>query len=194
MSERKGAIILIGIIAIGALGFSGYMFVTNELFVTPEATPPAIPPDSGLILVGLWEDFSKNTEYAPDTTDASWRIEFNDNQFNNSNYISVSNNNTRFKLLKEGFYKITLLALLDDIDASAVYWAYLIRNNTFDHCFDRVAISDYPSSPFHQIESSLYVKSTGLDNFYIRCYSSGDPLFEMSASQTFNQLAIEYSK
>ena len=70
MSERKGAIILIGIIAIGALGFSGYMFVTNELFVTPEATPP----DSGLILVGLWEDFSKNTEYAPDTTDASWRI------------------------------------------------------------------------------------------------------------------------
>ncbi|MCK4382141.1 MAG: hypothetical protein KAW66_02490 [Candidatus Lokiarchaeota archaeon] len=189
MSERKGGIILIGIIAFAALGFSGYMFVKNEFIDIPGPTSP----DSGLTLVGLWDDFSKNTEYAPDDTNTSWRIEFNNNQFNDSNHISISNNNTSFKLLKEGFYKITLLLLLNDIDANAIYWAYLIRNSTLDNCFDRVAISASPSSPFLQIQSSLYVKSTGFDNFYIICYCMIDTSFAIGTPQTYNQLSIEYS-
>ena len=189
MGERKGAMLLLGIIAIAALGFSGYVFIKNEIFATSGTTPP----DSGLILVGLWDDLTKNKEYAPFTTDSSWLIEFDNNQFNNSNYISVSNNNTRFKLLKEGFYKITLLLLLYDVDASEVYWTYLLRNNLYDHCLARVAISDYPSSPYHQIESSVYVKSTGLDNFTIRCYSTGSDAFEVGWLNNFNQLSIEYS-
>jgi len=189
MSERKGGIILIGIIAFAALGFSGYMFVKNEFIDIPGPTSP----DSGLTLVGLWDDFSKNTEYPPDSTDTSWRIEFNNNQFNDSNHISMSNNNTSFKLLKEGFYKITLLLLLNDIDANAIYWAYLIRNITLDNCFERVAISANPSSPFLQIQSSLYVKSTGFDNFHIICYCMIDTSFTIGTPQTYNQLSIEYS-
>lgn len=188
MSERKGAIILLWIIAVGSLGFSGYMFVKNEVFSAPEGT------DSGLTLVGLWDDLATNKEYAPYTTDSSWLIEFSNNKFNNSNYIEVSNNNTRFKLLKEGFYKITLLLRLDDVDASEVYWVYFLRNGLFDHCLARVAISDNPGSPDHQIESSVYVKSTGLDNFSIRCYSTGSDAFEIGYLQTFNQLSIEYNQ
>jgi len=190
MSERKGGIILIGIIAISALGFSGYMFIKNEFIDIPGPTSP----DSGLTLVGLWDDFSRNTEYPPDTTNTSWRIEFNNNQFNDSNHISVSDNNTSFKLLKEGFYKITLLLLLDSIDASATYWAYLIRNGSLYNCFARVAISDNPSSSFLQIESSLYVKSTGFDNFHIICYCMTDTSFTIGLVQTYNQLSIEYNQ
>jgi len=189
MSERKGAMVLLGIITIAALGLSGYMFIKNEIIAAPGTTTQ----DSGLILVGLWDDLAKNKEYAPYTTDYNWLIEFDNNQFNISNYIEVSNNNTRFKLLKEGFYKITLLLLLNDVNAGEVYWAYLLRNNAFDHCLDRVAISDNPSSPYHQIESSVYVKSTGLDNFSIRCYSTASDAFDVGHLQTFSQLSIEYS-
>ena len=189
MSERKSAIILLWIVAVGSLGFSGYTFVKNEFFSTPGGT------DSGLTLVGLWDDLAKNKEFAPFTTDHNWLIEFDNNQFNNSNHISVSNNNTNFKLLKEGFYKITLLLLLNDVDASEVYWAYFLRNGLYDHCFARVAISDNPGSPRHQIESSVYVKSTGLDNFSIRCYSTNSDAFEIANwLQNFNQLSIEYNR
>ncbi len=188
MSERKGAIILLWIIAFGSIGLSGYMFVKNEVFSAPGDT------DSGLTLMGLWDDLAKNKEFAPYNTDSSWLIEFNNNQFNNSNYISVDNSNTRFKLLKEGFYKITLLLLLYDVDASEVYWAYLIRNGLYDHCLARVAISDNPGSPYHQVESSVYVKSTGLDNFSIRCYSTGSDAFQIGHLQAFNQLSIEYNQ
>ena len=190
MSERKGAIILLWIIAVGSLGFSGYMFVKNEVFSAPEGI------DSGLTLVGLWDDLATNKEYAPYTSDTSWLIEFSNNKFNNSNYIEVSNNNTRFKLLKEGFYKITLLLILSDLNAvaDAVYWAVLLRNDLFDHFFARIAISTTPVSPFYQVESSIYVNSIGLDNFTIRCYCVGDPSFSVSGSQTYNQLSIEYTK
>ena len=188
MSKRKGGIFLLWIIAFGALGLSGYMFFKNEIFGAPIGT------DSGLTLVGLWDDLAKNKDYAPYTTDDSWLIEFNNNQFNNSNYISVDNSNTRFKLLKEGFYKITLLFLLYSLDADAIYWVYLYRNSTVDHYFARVAISANPSSPYYQIESSLYVKSTGLDDFVIRCYCIGDTSFTIGTPQSFNQLSIEYNK
>jgi hypothetical protein len=71
---------------------------------------------------------------------------------------------------------------------------YFLRNGGFDHALARVPISSNPSSPFYQVESSAYVKSTGLDNFSIRCYSSGSDAFEVGVAQAFNQLAIEYNQ
>ena len=190
MSERKGGMLLLGIVAIAALGLSGYLFFKNEIFTTPGTTNP----DSGLVLVGLWDDLEKNTEFAPFTADDSWLVEFSNSQFNNTNHIEASNNNTSFKLLEEGFYKITLLIMLYSVDATEVYWAYLLRNGEFEQCFDRVAISTNQPSTFFQIESSLYVKSTGLDNFSIRCYSTSSDAFEVALSQDFNQLSIEYNQ
>jgi len=183
---------LVGIIAFAALGLSGYMFYKNEILVDPGTTSP----ESGLTLAGLWDGLVKNTEYAPYTSDTSWLIEFNDNQFNNSNHISVSNNNTRFKLLKEGFYKITLLLQLEFVNVlvNSIYYIHLYRNSTSAHYFDRIAIAASPSSTYYHIESSLYVKSTGLDYFVIRCYCSGDTFFTIANTQTFNQLSIEYNQ
>jgi hypothetical protein len=186
MSERKGGMILLGIIALAALGFSGYMFIDDQFL---SVAPP--DKDNGLILVGLWNDLAKNKDYAPYTTDTSWLLEFINNQYNDSNYISVSNDNTRFKLLKEGFYKITLLLYLNDIDSSGTYWIYLYRNTSIDYCIAKIAL---PTSSNYQVESSVFVKSTGLDNFFIRCYCSGDTSFTISTSQPFKQLSFEYNQ
>ena len=177
MSERKGAMVLLGIITIAALGLSGYMFVKNEIFAVP-GTPAS---DSGLILVGLWDDLAKNKDYAPYNTDTSWRLEFYNNQYNDSDYISVSNSNTNFKLLKEGFYKLTLL----------LYLYYLDRNNSVDQSIAKVAL---PTSNNYQVETSVYIRSTGLDTFLIRAYCTGDASFEVATGQSFNQLSIEYNQ
>ena len=187
MSERKGAIILISIIAIAALGFSGYMFVKNEIIAAP-GTPAS---DGGLLLVGLWDDLATNKEYAPYDTDAAWLVEFDNNQYNDSNYISVSNSNTNFKLLKEGFYKLTLLLYVNGIAPSGTYWFYLYRNNSINHCIAKIGL---PTSSNYQVESSVFVKSTGLDNFFIRAYCNGDISFAIVATQSFNQLSIEYNQ
>ncbi len=189
MSERKGAMLLLGIIAIASLGLSGYMFVTSEILITPGTTSP----DSGLILVGLWDDLATNKEYAPYIFDHSWLIEVGNNQFNNSNYIEVSNNNTSFKLIEEGFYKITLLLLLNSVEPSTIYYVRLLRNNVVDHSFVRIAMTDNPISSAYQTQSSVYVKSNGLDNFTIRCHSISDA-FEVYDLQLYNQLTIEYHK
>jgi len=60
MSGRSAGMALLGIIAFGGLGLSGYMFLKYE-FLSP-ITPTQ---DSGLILVGLWDDLSRNTDYTP---------------------------------------------------------------------------------------------------------------------------------
>jgi len=185
MSERKGGMILLGIIALAALGFSGYMFIDDQFL------SDAPPPDNGLILVGLWEDLAKNKDYTPYTLDTSWLIEFSNNQYNDSNYISVSNDNTRFKLLKEGFYKITFLLYLYEIDPSGTYWVYLYRNNSVDQSIAKIAL---PTSTNYQVESSVFVKSTGLDNFFMRCYCTGDTSFTIATAQSFNQLSFEYNQ
>ena len=187
MSERKGAMVLVGIIAIAALGFSGFMFVKNEIFAVP-GTPVS---DNGLTLVGLWDDLAKNKDYAPYDSDASWLIEFDNNQYNDSNYISVSNSNTNFKLLKEGFYKLTLLLYVNFLDIGATFWFYLYRNNSVNHCIAKIGDT---TSTNYQVESSVFVKSTGLDNFFIRAYTTTDLSFAISTSQSFNQLSIEYNQ
>ncbi|HUW89067.1 MAG TPA: hypothetical protein VMV43_00960 [Candidatus Nanopelagicaceae bacterium] len=60
MSVRSAGMILLGIVALAGLGLSGYMFVKYE-FLSP-ITPTK---DSGLTLVGLWDDLNQNTNYAP---------------------------------------------------------------------------------------------------------------------------------
>ena len=191
MSKKRGGIFLLWIIAFASLGLSGYMFFKSEFIGSSESTSP----DSGLALVGLWDGLAKNKDYLPYTSDTSWLIEFSDIQFNNSDYISVSYSNTRFKLLKEGYYKITLLLCLEMVNVivNSVYWIVLYRNSTIEHYFERIAVAASPSSPYFLIESSLYVKSTGLDYFVIRCHCSGDTFFTIANTQTYNQLSIEYS-
>ena len=179
--------VLLGIIALAGLGLSGYMFVKDE-FLSP-TTPTK---DSGLILVGLWDDLDYNADYAPWNTTSDWLLEFSNSLFNDSNYISVSNGNTHFVLLKTGVYKITLTILLYTLDADTIYWVYLRRNGAFDHAFERISISANPYDSYYQVQSSLYVYGNGVDSFVINCYNTVSDAFLVSSSDAYNQLSIEY--
>ncbi len=190
MSGRSAGVILLGIIAFGGLGLSGYLFLKYE-FLSP-ITPT---PDSGLVLVGLWEDLARNTNYAPWDLTGTWLIEFRNSPMNDSNYISVSNGNTRFVLIQEGYYKITLTCLLDNLDANAEYAINLLRNGSTASVFEQFSISANPSTQpstlYYPIQSSLYVYSNGVDYFVIVCHNAGDPSFTIRQNYN-NQLSIEY--
>jgi len=187
MSSRSTGTVLLGIIALAGIGLSGYMFVKYE-FLSP-ITPTK---DSGLILVGLWDDLYSNADYAPWNTTDDWLLAFHNSPLNDSNYISVSNGNTHFVLVKTGFYKITLTILLYTLNADTTYWVYLRRNGDFDHAFERISISANPSASYYQVQSSLYVYGNGVDSFVINCYNSLSASFTVSSSQFYNQLSIEY--
>lgn len=190
MSDRKGSFVLLFIIALAALGFSGYLTV-DKFFLTPK---PENLTDDSLILVGLWNGLEENVEYAPWNSGASWLVEFPDNLYNDSNHISVSSNSTRFQLLQKGFYKITVLLLFYGLDSlsDTIYWAVLLRNSTIEGYFERIGVPANPITAYYIVQASFYVESTGLDNFAINCYSTGDS-FSLSASG-INQLSIEYAQ
>ncbi|KKL96217.1 hypothetical protein LCGC14_1846690 [marine sediment metagenome] len=187
MSGRSAGMALLGIIAFGGLGLSGYMFLKYE-FLSP-MTPTQ---DSGLILVGLWDDLSRNTDYTPWDSTGTWLLEFRNSPLNDSNYISVSNGNTHFVLIKEGYYKITLTLRLDSLDANAQYAVDLLKNGSVVSIFAQFAISANPSQDYYPIQSSLYVYGNGVDYFAIVCNNAGDPSFTISEFNIYNQLSIEY--
>jgi len=54
MSDKSIGTILLGIIAIAGLGLSGLIFIKDNILF------PAS--DTGLVLVGLWDDFEENTD------------------------------------------------------------------------------------------------------------------------------------
>ena len=186
MSSRSAGMVLLGIIALAGVGMSGYMLLKYE-FISPN-TPSA---DSGLILVGLWDDLDTSMVYPPWDDADDWLLKLKDNQFNDSSYISVSNENTNFILLKPGFYKITLTLLLIHLDAGAIYFVELQRNSFTDHIFKTVELSANTSLTWHHIQSSLYVYGNGIDYFQINCYSLWDTSF-IASGDYYCQLSIEY--
>lgn len=189
MSGRSAGMVLLGIIALAGVGMSGYMLLKYE-FINP-STPSE---DSGLILVGLWGDLDRSMDYPPwDETD-NWLLSLGDNQFNDSSYISCSNQNTNFILLKPGFYKITLTLQLSSLQSGTEYKVELQRNSFTDQMLERLVLSDNPGSSQYRIQSSLYVYGNGIDYFQINCFSSvGDPSFSVETTwDYYNQLSIEY--
>ncbi len=187
MSGRSVSMVLLGIIAIGGLSLSGYMFMRYE-FLSP-ITPTN---DSGLILVGLWNNLNMNLDYTPYDSLNNFLLEFYESPFNDSTYVSVSNGNTRFVLKQAGFYKITLNLQFAGISPSSVYKMYLRRNGVIEREFERIAISANPKDDVYYTESSLYVYGNRTDYFVINCFSGDDASFFVTATNQYNQLMIEY--
>jgi len=85
---------------------------------------------------------------------------------------------------------MVLILVQHILDPSATYWFYLYRNNSINHCVAKIA---HPTDDNHQVESSIFIKSTGLDNFFIRTYCTGDTSFAIVTTQSFNQISFEYN-
>ncbi len=176
--------VLLGIIALAGFGLSGYMFLKYEFL-----SPVSPTKDSGLILVGLWNDLSKNTDFTPSNLNWDWLVEFRDSPLNDSNYISVDNGNTRFTLIQPGFYKITLKIELWNLDASDAYYVHLLKNNSYANTFESFSTSANPGLLIYQVLSSLYIYNNEFDSFIINCLSMFDFSFTGGGD---SQLTIEY--
>ncbi len=187
MSGRSAGMVLLGIIAIAGIGLSGYMFLKYEFL-----SPISFAKDSGLILVGLWDNLDENTDYAPYDSGDDFLLQFNERSFNDSNYISLSNGNTRFVLKQVGLYKITLNVLFQAIVASSIYFVYLRKNGNLERSMARIVIWGNPSPTNYYAKSSIYVYSNGTDYFEINCKSFDGFLFSVMGSNLYNQLSIEY--
>lgn len=187
MSNRKGSIVLLFIITLAALGFSGYLAV-DKFFLTPEST------DDGLILVGLWKDLDENTDYYPYDSEVYWLVEFPNNLYNDSNHISVNSSNTSFKLMQKGFYKIIIVLILFGFDSSTpcTYWIKLLRNSITYRSLDRIDLPANPPMWHYFLQTSFYVESTGLDEFSISCFCNFDSNGFTVFNDNTNQLAIEF--
>ena len=180
---RGGTVLgIIGVIlAAGAIGFT--FVVWNGQNTTNNLT--------GNIVVGIWDSLDDNLDFTPYNLQKNWLFEFGDNNLNNTDYISVSNTNTRITLLKSGWYRIHISVLLGGISDSCSYRLSLLKDGAIESHLDFYVTSSTNDSSWYYIDSSAFVYSNGTNYIEINEYSTTDD-FSPSTSNIYNQLTIEY--
>ncbi|KKL78175.1 hypothetical protein LCGC14_2027460 [marine sediment metagenome] len=182
---KGGAVLgLIGIIlGAGGIAFGYFIWIgqNNNL------TQPKV--------VGVWDGLTRNTDYPGFDQTHTWLFEFTDNEFNNSVYISVSNNNTRITLLKPGWYRIHLSALLNGLEPSngfsQRYFIALLKDNSLiEYLYSLWTPSG--SKGFNNVDSSTLVNSDGANYIEIRGTSSPQDDFNIYSTDSFNRFSIEF--
>ena len=98
------------------------------------------------MVVGIWDLLANNMDYSPHDTSLDWLIEFQDNNLTNSEYISVSNGNTRITLLTSGWYRIQLSIAFTNYFGASFYTTDLLKDGVDDECFDVISTSSYTYS------------------------------------------------
>jgi len=184
MSKNTAGFVILGLISISALGLGGYSSYMTTL-------SSQIEEDQGFILIGIWDELYRNTEYPPYTSTSYWLLEFGGNNLTVSDYVSISNNNTRITLLKPGWYRIQLTIVLSSIDAGSWYWIIILKNGAQEFYLLYHETSGSPESDYLTFSSSAFVYSNGTDYFEIHGDSNTEP-FSPGLSQIYNQLAIEF--
>ncbi len=184
---RSGGTVLgiLGII-IGAVGV-GFAFIVwnNQQEISSD-----LDDLTSYIVVGIWDDLETNKDIAPYQSDVSWLVALQDNYLNNSEYISVSNNNTRITLLKAGMYKIHISTALEGILANEGYQIILMKNGIDDFFIeDEYTKSDF-TGQYLLVESSGFVYSNGVNYIEIHGYGSFD--FFITNNSAYNQFSIDY--
>lgn len=180
MSGKSTGMILLGILAVAGLGLSGFMFFKNEI-VSP-------PTNSGSILVGLWDFVNYNYGYAPHDETNDWLIQPMLGLYNDTRYLAFSNNNTRFTLLRDGYYKVNLNMLVISLIDGQMYNMYLLKNGVrYKTMFCLTAYSVTGG----WMSSSVFVHSNGTDYIEINGYHSSDPFGPFYTVYDY-QFSIEY--
>ncbi len=182
---------IIGIIlAAGAIGFT--FVVWNGQNTTNSDLDDLTDEVNNLtktIVVGIWNVLDDNLDYAPYNLQNDWLFEFGDNKLNNTDYISVSNTNTRITLLKSGWYRIHLSVLLSSISPSSYYRVRLLKDGAIESYLDFLATSSTIDSSWHYINSYTFVFSDGTNYIEIEASSTYD---STPSNDDYNQLTIEY--
>ncbi len=140
-------------------------------------------------VVGIWDEIDENLDYPPYNLQDNWLLEFGGNNLSITDYISISNANTRIALLKSGWYRIHLSVLLTGIDPTYYYWIIILKDGAAVIYLDVLYPGVVDSSTVRMIDSSSFVYSDGTN--YIEIYGTSNDDFWPSLNRN-NQLTIEY--
>ena len=189
MGRSGAALGIIGVIlGAGAIGFS-FVVLNGQNNLIDELNNL-----TRTIVVGVWAALIDNYGYAPHNLTNDWLFEFGVNNLSNSDYIFVSNNNTRIALSKSGWYRIHLSVLYWFISTNFVYETRILKDGAFEFAFDRLVTGATVDSYWHHIDSSAFVYSNGRNYIEVNGYSEWDNNFRpfTDAAHDYNQLTIEY--
>ena len=143
---------------------------------------------SRIIVVGIWNAFDENQDFAPHTYQNDWLLEFLDNKLNNTDYISVSNTNTRITLLKSGWYRIHLSVLLAGLGPSNIYLITIFKDGAIEFQLERYETGT-SSVGYYNIYSSAFVYSNGTNYIEINGLATANFYVPLDL---YSQLTIEY--
>lgn len=141
-------------------------------------------------VVGLWDDISKNKDYAPHNLDYNWLLEFSAGNLTDPDYISVSNDNTRITLLQSGWYRIHLSLFIYSITADNYYYLSMLKDGSVESNLDWYETSATDDGYYHYFESSAFVYSNGTSYIEFNALSNIDS-FGIGGND-YNQFLIEY--
>jgi len=183
-SSGKGLAVLALIIGISGLGLGIYSIMQIQTGVTGPLTPTSN-------IVGLWESLSRDMDNPDFNTARDWLIEVGDSEIYNSNYINLDqttqHSNTRFHLVKSGWYRVNIIMRWENMDSSYYYGFWVWKNDTL------FMTPGYPvpEGIYLQVNIHFYISSDGNDYYDFNCYCLHDD-FLISSQQVRNQLTIEY--
>jgi len=184
-SSGKGLAILALIIGLSGLGLGIYSVMQIQLGVTG-------PPSPTSNIVGLWESLSRDMDNPDFNTVNDWLIEVGDNKMQNSDFIvlnqSAQHSNTRFHLIKSGWYSVNLHVLLSGVNSLAGWYVIMALKNGSTILY---LLYEPSLNQNLQVSRQFYISSDGNDYYEFNCYNSGDD-FSIESQQVFNQLTIEY--
>lgn len=184
MSKNTAGFVFLGIISIAGFALGGYSFLTTQIFVEPEEPGPK--------LVGIWDGLGVTYNYPPYNTTSNWLFQLTQNSYNDSEYVSVNNSGTCITLLKQGWYRIKISILLQNLDPLYGYRIKLLKNGAMLFILDFISTGNSYDPHFHHVHAEGYVLSDGNDYIEINAQSGGDAFYPHSSEQEYNQLVIEF--
>ncbi len=144
------------------------------------------------IIVGYWESLERDISNPDHNLNYNWLIEVDDMQIMNAKYVELNQTtqfeNTRFHLLKIGWYRIDVITLLISLTASAVYSIQAWENSAIN-----IYAEYFRNADTNQVvNTKFYIYNNGSDYFEINAYCLGGMDFDITAIQTYNQLMITF--
>ena len=180
----RGLAVLALIIGASGLGFGIYTYMQIQTVANE-------PDSSTSIIVGLWESLYRDMDNPDFNTARDWLIQVGDSEIYNSNYINLDqtaqHSNTRFHLIKSGWYQVNILMLLNDVDSTYYYWLWVYKNDVLFITPEYEA----PEGTYLKVNRQFYISSDGNDYYEFNCLCLHDD-FLINSQQYRNQLTIEF--
>ncbi len=199
MGNNKGAIVILGVLAVAGLFFSAYMFISYEILDLAGANGEdgtngidGTDGTDGTIIVALWDDLDKNTTNpTTHTLDYDYLFQFEDIEYSDSSYITL-NSATSFFLTQPGLYKVSLKCVFSGIAPDQQYAIQMvISGSLIKEFFVYFSTPINFTNQWYQVDSDIYMNASGTDYYEIRAFSYTSDAFDLTASN-YNQLAFEY--